>query len=137
MIDLRVATREDIKEGMDIVFGIARLVAKCKGRKGIHFIDFFAKYMFVCSVPVFLLFFVQLAMSGQWVMTNIIIACLPLLYGLIIQLIFMLIKKKITKEKYFITSILRITKKFTIIVVWRYRLQNGAMRTAKILRDLV
>ena len=76
-----------------IVFGIARLVAKCKGRKGIHFIDFFAKYIFVCSVPVFLLFFVQLAMSGQWVMTNIIIACLPLLYGLIIQLIFMLIKK--------------------------------------------
>lgn len=32
-----------------IVFGIARLVAKCKGRKGIHFIDFFAKYMFVWS----------------------------------------------------------------------------------------
>ena len=30
-------------------FGIARLVAKCKGRKGIHFIDFFAKYMFVWS----------------------------------------------------------------------------------------
>ncbi len=76
-----------------LVFGIVRLVAKCKGRKGISFIDFFAKYMFACSIPVFLLFFVQLAMSGQWVVTNIIITCLPLVYGLIIQLIFMLIKK--------------------------------------------
>lgn len=76
-----------------LVFAIVRLVAKCKGRKGISFVNFFAKYMLVCAAPVFLLFFVQLAMSGQWSVSNAIICFLPLLYGLILQLIFKLIQK--------------------------------------------
>lgn len=81
-----------------IVFAVVRIVQKVKGKKGTSVLDFYAKYMIVCSVPVFLLFFVQLAMSGQWTANNVIISILPLLYGLLIQLIFMLVRKLVRKK---------------------------------------
>lgn len=76
-----------------LVFAVARIVAKCKGKKGTNIIDFLAKYMFICSVPIFILFFIQLVLSGQWRLDNIIISILPILYGGIIQLVFMIINK--------------------------------------------
>lgn len=81
-----------------LVFAVLRIIQKSRGRKGTGLVDFLARYMIICSVPVFLLFFVQLTVSGQWNANNIIISVLPLLYGLIIQLIFMLIRKLRSKK---------------------------------------
>jgi len=74
-------------------FAVVRIVAKGKRKKGTNIIDFLAKYMFICSVPVFILFFIQLILSGQRRLDNIIISILPILYGGIIQLVFMIINK--------------------------------------------
>lgn len=82
-----------------IIFGIVRLVQKKKGADKISFVHFLAKYMIVCALPVFVLFLVQLLMSGVFIPTNWIITFLPLVYGIIIQLIFFAIYKFSSKNK--------------------------------------
>lgn len=77
-----------------IVFGVVKIVAKCKNdKKAVKITDFLARFMILCSLPIFLLFLIQLIMSGQWTARNIIICILPILYGTLIQLIFVIICK--------------------------------------------
>lgn len=77
-----------------IVFGVVKIVAKFKkSKKKVKIIDFFSRYMLACSIPVFLLFFIQLYISGEWILSNIIVSILPIIYGAIIQLIFVVIRK--------------------------------------------
>lgn len=83
-----------------IVFCAVKIVAKFKkSKKKVKIIDFFAKYMLACSIPVFLQFFIQLFISGQWIMSNIIVCILPIIYGAIIQLIFVIIRKFYSRVK--------------------------------------
>lgn len=76
-----------------LVFAVTRIVQRQKKKEKMGLVNFLGKYMIICSIPVFLLFFIQLAMSGQWSASNVIISVLPLVYGAIIQLIFMLVRK--------------------------------------------
>ena len=70
-----------------IAWGVTRLVQKTKKKDKISLLKFTSKYMIFCSLPIFVLFAVQLIMSGLFVANNIIVTFLPLIYGAIIQLI--------------------------------------------------
>lgn len=81
-----------------IIWLLVRLLQKKRGLKRISYITFMSKCTLFCAVPIFLLFLIQLIISGQMVLSNWIICFLPLIYGIIIQLIFYGIKK-IKNEK--------------------------------------
>lgn len=83
-----------------LAFGAVRIIVKCKNsNKKVKIIDFFARFMIPCSIPVFLLFFIHLIKSGQWTVSNIIVSILPIVYGAIIQLIFIIIRKMAGRER--------------------------------------
>ncbi len=84
---------------MMIFWGITRIICRVKKKEKISVFDFIRKYMIISAIPIFLLFAVSLIMSGLYIRNNIIIAFLPLVYGVIIQVIFMIIGK-IKKNKY-------------------------------------
>ncbi len=77
-----------------LAWGITNLICKCRKQRGIKLFRFAKKYMILCALPIFILFAVQLAMSGIWTSGNILIAFLPLLYGAVIQIIFIIINPK-------------------------------------------
>jgi len=81
-----------------IFWGIARIICKVKKKEKISIFVFISKYTIISAIPIFLLFAVQLIMSGKYIKNNIIIAFLPLVYGVLIQVIFMIIRK-FKKEK--------------------------------------
>ena len=62
-------------------------------KESIKFSDFVSSYTILCSVPVVCIFLVQLMMSGIFILSNWIVAFLPLIYSIIIQVILMIIKK--------------------------------------------
>lgn len=77
-----------------LIWGIANLVMKIKKKPSLNILKFMARYMILCSLPIFILFGVQLLMSGMYyIVSNVIITFLPLLYGAIIQLICVLVCK--------------------------------------------
>lgn len=83
-----------------LIWGIVRLVQKKKGSEKIRFIDYCAKYLYTAYLPLFILFAVPLLMSGQYyILSNIIISLLPLVYGVILQLLFILIRKMRAKNE--------------------------------------
>ena len=77
-----------------IIWGIIRLVQKVGKKQGMSFLCFLAKYLYAAYVPVFVFYMVQLIMSHQYIVTNIIISCLPIVYGVIFQLIFKVIRNR-------------------------------------------
>jgi len=74
-----------------LIWTIASIYSKTKKGKKIQFSIFVSKYMFACAIPVFVFYAIMLIMSGVYVFNNIVILFLPLLYALIIQLIFWII----------------------------------------------
>ena len=76
-----------------IIWGIIRLVSRIRNSRKMSFAEYISKYFYSAYVPIFLLFFVQLLISGVFIPTNIIICVLPLVYGLIIQIIFLIVRK--------------------------------------------
>lgn len=76
-----------------IAFGLMVLISKIKHKEHISFFDFLRKYTFVCALPIFALFLIQLIASGIFVKNNIIVTFLPLLYGVVLQGIFVMIGK--------------------------------------------
>jgi len=83
---------------MMIFWGIARIILKVRKKEKISIFVFISRYMIISAVPIFLLFAIQLIMSGMYVTNNIIITFLPLVYGILIQAIFMIVRKS-KKEK--------------------------------------
>ena len=77
-----------------LIWIIANIYSKSKKGKRISFRIFVSKYMFVCAIPVFAFYAIMLIMSGVYVLNNIVILFLPLLYAAIIQLIFRFCFKK-------------------------------------------
>ena len=59
---------------MMIFWGISRI----KNKEKISIVDFISKYMINSSIPIYLLFAVQLKMSGMYIKNNIIVTFLPL-----------------------------------------------------------
>lgn len=82
-----------------IIWGIIRLVCKLKGKRGMSFLEFLARYLYTAYVPVFLFYLVSLIISQKFITTNIIITFLPLVYGVILQAIFIWIKRIRDKKK--------------------------------------
>ena len=78
---------------MMIFLGITRIICRVKKEEKISLFDFISKNMIISSIPIFLLFAVQLIMSGKYMKNNIIITFLPLLYGILIQVIFLIIRE--------------------------------------------
>ena len=76
-----------------LVWTIVNIYAKSKKRVKIGFGLFVSKYMFVCSLPTFFFFAIMLVMSGVYVFDNVVILFLPLVYGLIIQVLVSIISK--------------------------------------------
>ena len=78
-----------------LIWQIVNMYYKWKKRKKISFGVFISRYMFVCSIPVFVFYAIMLVISGVYVFNNIVILFLPLLYASMIQFVFSrLIKKK-------------------------------------------
>lgn len=83
-----------------LTFLVVRIVKRGNNTKNkINLIDFLAKYMLACSAPVFFIFFIQLIISGQWTANNLIVSFLPIVYGVIIQLIFTMVRKIIRRRR--------------------------------------
>lgn len=80
-----------------LAFGVTNLILKLRKKKLINLLVFTKNFMVLCAIPVFVLFGVQLIMSGMFIIGNIIITFLPLIYAVIIQLICMLVYKIIKK----------------------------------------
>lgn len=76
-----------------IIWGIIRLVGKIRHGRKMSILEYGAKWFFTAYVPVFLLFFISLMMSGNFIATNLIISFLPLVYGIIIQVVLLIVKK--------------------------------------------
>lgn len=80
-----------------LIWAIANIYIKTKKRQKICFSIFVSKYMLVCAIPVFVFYAIMLIMSGVYVLNNIVILFLPLVYALIIQLIFRIIVRNRNK----------------------------------------
>ena len=75
------------------IWGIVCIVKKRMKKDSIKLSDFIGRYMILCSLPVFCIFLVQLIMSGKFILSNWIVTFLQLIYAVIIQAIFIIIKK--------------------------------------------
>ena len=71
-----------------IIWGIIRLVLRIKKKQEMRFLDYLGKYFYSAYIPVFIFYSIQLIMSHQYIATNIIINFLPVVYGVVLQLIF-------------------------------------------------
>lgn len=71
-----------------VIWLVIRLIQKKKGNDQSGFVMFASKYMVLCSMPIFIIYLIQLIVAGKMVVTNWIICFLPLIYGAILQLIF-------------------------------------------------
>lgn len=78
---------------------VVRLIQKIKGKEKISIIDFLAKYMILCSLPIFILYLCQLIPSGWYTLNSVTICILPLVYGVLVQIIFMVVRKQIQKHR--------------------------------------
>lgn len=76
-----------------LVWLIVCAVKKIKGIKPSSYFEFIGKYMIVCALPVFIINLIMLFMNSKMIFTNCIICILPLLYGLVIQILFTFIRK--------------------------------------------
>ena len=76
-----------------LVWIIVNIYVKSKKRAKIGFGWFVSKYMFVCSLPTFIFYAIMLVMSGVYVFNNVVILFLPLVYGVIIQVLVSIIIK--------------------------------------------
>lgn len=70
-----------------LVWLIANIYTKSKKRANIGFASFVSKYMFVCSLPTFIFYAIMLVISGVYIINNVVILFLPLVYGAFIQLL--------------------------------------------------
>ena len=81
-----------------LAWAIVTIYVKCKKGKKIGFALFLSKYMFVCAIPTFVFYAIMLVMSGVYVFNNIVVLFLPLVYALVIQLVFSIILKQKRKN---------------------------------------
>ena len=83
-----------------LAWAIMNVYHKFQKKNKISFGVFVSKYLFFCSIPVFVFYAIMLIMSKVYVFNNIVVLFLPVVYAIIIQFVVrILLKKKRKNDK--------------------------------------
>lgn len=82
-----------------VIWLIVMWIRKRKCKRRIGYIEFHSRFMFFCSLPVFILYLCQIIPSGYYTLNSCSICVLPIVYGALIQLIFFIVRKIMLKRK--------------------------------------